>query len=148
MMDMAVWREYLKLLDSLGATLDKLREIERTKTAAVGKGDLDGVEACMKQEQVISLSLRGMDQKREKMLAQLGLTGVPLRELEERGPRESHMETRRAVESLRRKYEVFQSASEVARNTLECNLHAIEQVQKAKDAPPPEDHPRQADFRG
>lgn len=147
-MDMAVWREYLKLLDSLGATLDKLTEIERTKTAAVGKGDLDGVEACMKQEQVISLSLRGMDQKREKMLAQLGLTGVPLRELEERGPRESHMETRQTVESLRRKYEVFQSASEVARNTLECNLHAIEQVQKAKDAPPPEDHPRQADFRG
>ena len=148
MMDMAVWREYLKLLDSLGATLDKLTEIERTKTAAVGKGDLDGVEACMKQEQVISLSLRGMDQKREKMLAQLGLTGVPLRELEERGPRETHMETRAAVEKLRRRYEVFQSASEVARNTLECNLHAIEQVQKAKDAPPPEDHPRQADFRG
>ena len=147
MMDMALWREYLKMLDNLGATLEKLTEIERTKTAAVGRGDLEGVEACMKQEQVISLSLRGTDQKREKLLAQLGLSGVPLRELEERGPREAHMETRRAVESLRRKYEVFQSASEVARNTLECNLHAIEQVQKAKDAPPLEDQPRQADFR-
>ena len=146
-MDMAVWQDYLKLLDSLGDTLEKLTEIERTKTAAVGKGDLDGVEACMKQEQVISLSLRGMDQKREKLLARLGLTGVPLRELEARGPRESHMETRRTVEALRRKYEVFQSASEVARNTLECNLHAIEQVQRAKEAPSPEERPRQADFR-
>lgn len=146
-MDMAVWQDYLKLLDSLGDTLEKLTEIERIKTAAVGKGDLDGVEACMKQEQVISLSLRGMDQKREKLLARLGLTGVPLRELEARGPRESHMETRRTVEALRRKYEVFQSASEVARNTLECNLHAIEQVQRAKEAPSPEERPRQADFR-
>lgn len=146
MMDMSVWQDYLKMLDSLGAALDKLTEIERTKTAAVGRGDLDGVEACMKQEQVISLSLRGMDQKREKMLAQLGLTGVPLRELEERGPREAHMETRRTVEALRRKYEVFQSASEVARDALECNLHTIEQAQKAKGAPPPEDRPRQADF--
>ena len=72
---------------------------------------------------------------------------VPLRELEARGPRETHMETRRTVEALRRKYDVFRSASEVARNTLECNLHAIEQVQKAKDAPPLEDQPRQADFR-
>ena len=72
---------------------------------------------------------------------------MPLRELEERGPREAHMETRRAVESLRRKYEVFQSASEVARNTLECNLHAIERIQRAQDAPPEEEHPRLADFR-
>ena len=136
-MDMALWQEYLKMLDNLGATLEKLTEIERTKTAAVGRGDLEGVEACMKQEQVISLSLRGTDQKREKLLAQLGLSGVPLRELEERGPREAHMETRRAVESLRRKYE----------NTLECNLHAIERIQRAQDAPPEEDHPRLADFR-
>lgn len=147
MMDMAVWQEYLKLLDNLGNTLEKLTEIERSKTAAVSGGNLHGVEECMKQEQVISLSLRGMDQKREKMLAQLDLTGVPLRELEARGPRETHMETRRTVEALRRKYDVFRSASEVARNTLECNLHAIEQVQKAKDAPPLEDQPRQADFR-
>ena len=95
MMDMAVWQEYLKLLDNLGNTLEKLTEIERSKTAAVSGGNLHGVEECMKQEQVISLSLRGMDQKREKMLAQLGLTGVPLRELEARGPRETHMETRR-----------------------------------------------------
>ena len=109
MMDMAVWQEYLKLLDNLGNTLEKLTEIERSKTAAVSGGNLHGVEECMKQEQVISLSLRGMDQKREKMLAQLGLTGVPLRELEARGPRETHMETRRTVEALRRKYDVFLS---------------------------------------
>ncbi len=149
-MDMAVWQDYMTLLDRLGDTLDKLTEIERTKTAAVGRGDLEAVEACMKQEQVMSLSLRGLDQKREKLLAQLGLTGVPLRELEARGPRESHLETKQAVEKLRRKYEIFQSASEVARNALECNLHAIEQLQKAQDAQnvqPPENPHRQADFR-
>ena len=51
------------------------------------------------------------------------------------------------VEALRRKYDVFRSASEVARNTLECNLHAIERIQRAQDAPPEEEHPRLADFR-
>lgn len=147
-MDMAVWQNYMKLLDSLGDTLDKLTEIERTKTAAVSRGDLPAVEECMKQEQVISLTLRGMDQKREKLLGQLGLTGVPLRELEARGPEERRMDTRQAVERLRRRYEIFQSASEVARNALECNLHAIEQFQKAKNAPPEEEGPRLgADFR-
>lgn len=148
MMDMAVWQQYMKLLEKLGDTLEKLTGIERAKTAAVGRGDLGAVEESMKQEQVISLTLRGLDQKREKLLGQLGLTGVPLRELEARGPQESHLETKQAVERLRRKYEVFQSASEVARNALECNLHAIEQFQKAKDAPPPEEGPHLgADFR-
>lgn len=147
MMDMTVWQGYLRLLDQLGGILDKLTDIQRTKTQAVGRGDLVAVEDCMKREQVLSLSLRGMDQKREKMLAQLGLTGVRLRDLEERGPRETHLETKAVVERLRQKYEVFQSASEVARNTLECNLRAIENLQKAQNAPPPEDQPRQADFR-
>jgi len=146
-MDREAWEKYLKLLDQLGDTMDQLTVIEREKTAAVSQGDLDRVESCMKREQVISLSLRGMDQKREKLLAQLGLTGVPLRELEERGPRETHMETRAAVEKLRRRYEVFQSASEVARNTLECNLRAIEKIQNAQDAPPAAQIHTQADFR-
>ena len=152
-MDMAVWKDYLKLLDQLGGTLDKLTEIERTKTAAVTKGDLNAVEECMKQEQVMSLSLRGTEQKREKLLAQLGLSGVPLRELgargaaAARGPQESHMETRAVAERLRHKYEIFRSASEVARSTLECNLRAIENFQKAKDAPPLEENSLGADFR-
>ena len=146
-MDMAVWKDYLKLLDQLGGTLDKLTEIERTKTAAVTKGDLNAVEECMKQEQVMSLSLRGTEQKREKLLAQLGLSGVPLRELEARGPQESHMETRAVAARLRHKYEIFRSASEVARSTLECNLRAIENFQKAKDAPPLEENSLGADFR-
>lgn len=147
MMDMTVWRDYLKLLDQLGGTLDQLTELQRTKTAAVAGGNLDRVEECMKKEQVFSLTLRGMDQKREKMLAQLGLTGVPLRDLEAKGPRESHLETKAAVEKLRHKYEVFRSASEVARSTLECNLRAIENLQKAQNAPPPEDQSMGADFR-
>lgn len=147
MMDAAAWREYLSLLDGLGGTLEQLTEIERAKTQAVSRGDLDGVEECMKREQVVSLSLRGTEQKREKLLARLGLDGVPLRQLEEHAPRELHMETKRAAEGLRRKYEVFQSASEVARNTLECNLHAIEKLREAQAAQPPEEQGRQTDFR-
>ncbi|MBD5162036.1 MAG: flagellar protein FlgN [Oscillibacter sp.] len=146
-MDAALWKKYLTLLDGLGETLEKLTEVERTKTQAVSRGDLEAVEECMKQEQVISLSLRGTDQKRDRMLAQLGLTGVHLRDLAEHAPAELAMETKAAAERLRRKYEVFQSASEVARNTLECNLRAIERLQKAQEEALPEDPSRKADFR-
>ena len=147
MMDRTTWQEYMKLLERLGNDLDKLIGIERTKTAAVARGDLPGVEACMKQEQVMSLSLRGLDQNREKLLGQLGLSGVRLRDLEAHSPAECRLETKRAVEYIQQKYQVFQSASDVARNALESNLHIIERLQKEQNADPADTIPRrQADF--
>ena len=148
MMDLALWREYLGLMEKLGEILEQLTGVEREKTAAVGRGDLDAVDACMKREQVFSLNLRGMDQKREKLLAKMGLTGIALRQLEEKAPPEAALETKRTVERLRQRYQVFRSASDVDRNTLECNLHEIEKIQKVKELrneTPPE--ARQADFR-
>lgn len=147
MMDMTLWQEYMKLLERLGSTLEKLTNIERTKIAAVANADLNGVEECMKQEQVISLSLRGLDQKREKLLGQLGIPGVRLRDLEAHSPAECRLETKKAVEVLQQKYRVFQSASEVARNALESNIHIIERLQKEQNADPADTVPhRQADF--
>lgn len=143
----AGWKEYLALLDNLGGTLENLTEIEQAKTRAVSQGDLPAVEACMKQEQVISLSLRGLDQKRDRMLADMGLAGVKLRDLADHAPDELYQQTRDAAERLRQKYDVFHAASEVAMNTLECNLRAIERLQKAQDDPPGESRPSQSDFR-
>lgn len=147
-MELSLWREYLAQLDRLGETLEQLTEIEREKTAAVSRGDLEAVDECMKREQVYSLNLRGFDQKREKLLAKMGLTGSTLGQLEDQSPEEAILETKRTAEKLRQRYRVFQSASEVARNTLECNLRAIEKLQQegaSKSAPPA--GALQADFR-
>lgn len=150
MMDTALWREYLGQLEKLGDTLEQLTQVEREKTAAVGRGDLDAVDACMKREQVFSLNLRGFDQKREKTLAKLGISGSTLDQLEGFAPQEAALETKRTVEKLRQRYRVFRSASDTARDALECNLHEIEKRQKL---PPQEVMPgdipgaAQSDFR-
>lgn len=150
-MELSLWMEYLGQLDRLSGLLEQLTEVEREKTAAVSRGDLEAVDACMKKEQVFSLNLRGFDQKRGKLMAQLGIAGTSLRQLEELSPPEAILETKRTAENLRQRYEVFQSASDVARNTLECNLRVIEVEQKRQEAeskatsPAPE--VRQADFR-
>ena len=68
------WQDYLKLLNGLSKTLEQLAQVERDKNAAASEGNPLRVEECMKREQVLSLSLRGYDQKREAMLAALGLT--------------------------------------------------------------------------
>ena len=129
---MAGWQDYLKLMGSLSRTLEQLTQVERDKNDAAARGDVPGVEECMKREQVISLSLRGYDQKRDAMLAQLGLRGVTLSQLEDHSPPELQLETKRTVEQLRRQYTLFQSASQVARDTLEINLRAIERLQAAQ----------------
>lgn len=148
---MTSWQDYLKLLSSLSRTLEQLTQVEQDKNAAASQGDVAGVEACMKREQVLSLSLRGYDQKRDKMLAELGLKDVTLDQLEDHSPSELQLETKRAVEELRRQYTLFQAASQVARNTLEVNLREIERFQamQAGDTGVAEERRRdhQTDFR-
>lgn len=123
------WQDYLKLMRSLSRTLEQLSQVERDKDDAASRGDLPGVEECMKREQVLSLSLRGYDQKRDAMLAALGLQGIALRDLERHSPEELRLETKAVAEELRRKYAIFQTASKAARDTLEINLRAIERAQ-------------------
>lgn len=148
---MAGWQDYLGLMVSLTHTLEELTRVEREKNDAASQGNLAGVEACMKKEQVLSLTLRGYDQKRDAMLAALDLRGVTLSQLESRCPEELRLETKAVVEELRRQYALFQAASEVARDTLECNLRAIERLQavQAGDAAQAAEgrKGRQTDFR-
>ena len=105
----------------------------------------------MKREQVMSLTLRGYDQKRDTLLAALGLQGVTLSQLEDHSPDEYQLETKKVVEELRRQYTLFQAASQVARHTLEINLHAIELMQnrQAGDSAEAEETRKthQTDFR-
>ena len=143
---MTEWKDYLGLLDSLAGIMGQLTEIEQEKTAAVSRGDVNAVDDCMKREQALSMSLRGMDQKRERMLAQLGLKNISLRELEDHAPEGMKMETKATAEKLRQSYALFQGVSQLARDTLECHLRAIEKAQ-AGEPIVEEDQPRQADFR-
>lgn len=147
----AVWQEYLKLMRSLTKTLEGLTQVEREKHNAASRGDLAGVEECMKREQVISLTLRGYDQKRDKLLADLGLKGLTLNQMEDHSPDELQLETKAVAEELRRQYRLFQAASQVARDTLEINLRGIEQLQarQAGDTAEAEESRKQhqTDFR-
>ena len=143
-MDQKLWQDYLHMLEGLTKTIRQLAEIERSKTVAVSQGRLEDVETAMRQEQALSLSLRGFDQKRDTMLAKLGLTGVPLRDLVSHAPEDLLMETKRVSETLRGEYEQFQTASQVARNTLECNLRAIEKLRVQLGEEPPAPNPKEA----
>ena len=130
------YREYFAFMDQLGGTLEKLTELAKEKTVAVRRDDLLAVDDCMKREQALGLSLRAMDKKRDKLLAAIGLENVTLSGLAQHCPEELRQEARAAADKLRERYGLYRSASDVARTTLECNLHQNERMMADEaDAP-------------
>lgn len=125
------YRVYFEFLGQLGELLERLTEISREKTAAVRRDDLATVDECMKKEQAISMQLRAMDGKRDKLLEGLGLTGTTLAELPARCPESLRSEAKAVSRQVRDRYQVYRAAADVARTTLECNLHQIEKLLSA-----------------
>lgn len=123
-----LYGEYLDFLQSLGNTLEQLTQLAQDKAKAVRQDDLQSLNTFMKREQALSLALRNMDKKREAMLAQLGLAGVPLSGLAKGYPEGLRARAKEVAEDLQRQYSLYASAAEVARTTLECNLHQIEKM--------------------
>lgn len=117
---------YLTLLRELGETLANLTEVEQQKINAVRQDDLNALNDCMKQEQVLSLTLRGYEQKRLTLLRAQNMGDVPLGSLSTHVPEAYRADAKQVAESLLHQYALFKGAFEVAQNTLECNLHQIE----------------------
>ena len=122
------FQTYLDLLGELSGSLEQLAGLAKEKTAAVRKDDLMALDAVLKQEQAMSLSLRGLEQKRLTLLKGLGMENTSLTELPSNCPPELRNETKQAVEKLRRSYDIYRTAAGVARDTLECNLHELEKL--------------------
>ena len=119
---------YLSLLENIGKNLDHLCELSRQKTSAVNKDDLEALGEVLKQEQVVSLSMRGLEQKRLKLLAKLGLEKVPLSGLAARYPAELKSQAEQAAAALLRQYDAYRTAAKEARELLESNLIQVERI--------------------
>ena len=130
--------ELLSLFETLTGHLDKLTELAKQKTLVVRKSDLMQLDRILREEQALALALRGIEQKRTALLQKLGLAEVPLTDLPARAPEALQQKTRSTVDALRRAYQIYASAADTARNTLECNLHEVERFLAAAGAQRPE----------
>ena len=121
-------RSYLKLLRELCESLDQLSVLARQKQERVREDDLIGLDEVLKQEQAMTLTLRGLEQRRLKLTSQLGLEGVSLDAFAEKYPAELQFEAKQTADAVRESYSLYRSCSDAARNMLEVNLHEIERV--------------------
>lgn len=127
-------RSYLRLLRELDESLDKLSGLARQKQEHVRRDDLMGLDEVLKQEQAMTLTLRGLEQRRLKLVSQLGLDGTGLDDLPEKFPEELRFEAKQTADAVRESYSLYRSCADAARNMLEVNLHEIERVIAASGA--------------
>ena len=120
------FRAYLGVLRELTGVLDRLTPLALQKAEAARASDLMALDEVLKQEQALSLNLRGLELKRQKLTPQLGLDGVPLSALAGHCPAGLADEARKTAAALHKSYEIYCSYANLARNTLELNLHQID----------------------
>lgn len=128
------FHDYLTFLQELRQELDTLSGVEQRKIAAIQAGDLDALDACMKQEQAAALSLRGREQHRNEILQALGLKGVALQELSRHCPPQDREQAAEITRQVLSSYRVLSSAQEAARTLMESNLRRIQQELDRQEA--------------
>ena len=90
----APFLSYLDLLRDLGASLDQLSQLAQEKMASVRQDDLIALDEVIKQEQAMSLNLRGLEQRRLKLMDQMELRGVPLDNLSGHYPKDLQLQAK------------------------------------------------------
>lgn len=134
--------DYLQLLAEIKAAIEQLISVENHKLDAVHAAELPTVDECIRQEQAISLTLRSLDQRRTKMMQELGLAKVSLSGLAEHFPAELRQEAAKKAAELRSAYADYASISEATRMALERGLREIESMTRAAEQPPAQQPPR------
>ncbi len=122
----AQYSDYIQLLLNLQKDIVSLVEILQRKIDATQAFDLDTINECIRKEQALSLSLRGLEQRRVSLLSELGYKDATMRQMPQLCPPQHKAETARVVEVVMKDYEVLASLQQRAKLMLERHLHEVE----------------------
>lgn len=125
--------KFKKVIRDMIALFEDHLPLEQKKLKAVQMDDVATVEACMTQEQALVLKLRGLDQKRERVMKELGWDGKTFSQIVASAPEEERQELQKLFEDLDRSMGVFKDVNDNAMTTMEVHLRDIEKVIKIKD---------------
>lgn len=105
--------------------LEALIAIEKEKLEAVTSKNLDTLNNCIKNEQVLVLKLKGFDKKREQILSTLGYHGLSYKEIIARLPAEQKEESIKLFTTLQQATDEFHAINDSVKIALDVNLHVI-----------------------
>lgn len=111
----------LSLIELLG----NLIKIEQDKLKAVTSNDLDTLNACIKNEQVEVLKLKGLDKKREQIQADLGYKNLTFKEIISLLPAEQKEQSQKLYDTLQQTTNEFNELNNSVKTAIDVNLHTI-----------------------
>lgn len=124
--------QFVGVIKELIQLFQHLIEVEQNKIEVVRKSQVIALEECMNQEQAAILKLRGLDQKREQLLASMGYGGFTFRQILEKCPSAQKEILSPLFQELEQKINYFKDINDNGKELLQLNLHKIESVMKGK----------------
>lgn len=122
------YHAYMAVLVSVHDNLKQLVELTQKEKESVQDDDLAALNEILNKEQAIALTLRGLEQKRELLLVEMGLTNVPLSQLAGHFPAELRDEITQIAEDLVKESRRYSACSKETRSLLQHTLREIERT--------------------
>ena len=116
-----------KVIQQMIELFDRMIPLEQSKLEAVSKNKIAVLEDIIKKEQAEIMSLRGLDQKRERTQEELGWKDLTFQQILKEAP-EEQSKLQELFDELAGRVKTFQSVTESSKTMMEVNLHAINQV--------------------
>ena len=119
-------QELFEIVRETVAWFDSLMPIEEAKLKAAAKHNIVQMEECMKMEQVAILQMKGLDKRREELLAAQGMSGLSLNQMIDRLPAEEKSRFAQLQRELNERLASYKVLSEDIQDLLKTNIHVVE----------------------
>ncbi len=116
------------LLKESAVLYENLLELEHEKYDAVVKADINALDVVVSREQACYMKMRGLEQKREKMLEAMGFGGETLSEIAELSDGENRPRMIEICEELKRQIAEVKEINDASRTMLEVRLHRVDKA--------------------
>ena len=120
--------EFIQTLDSLASLLDGVTAIEHKKAKAAAANTPALLDGYIREEQAAILKLRGLEQSRERLAADLGWKDMAFRQILEKASPEQRLELDPCFRRLERSLASLDRARDDAGRMIRVRLHELESV--------------------
>jgi len=101
-------------------------ELEYAKHDAIIKNDIDELDAIVSDEQVYYMKMRGVDQKRERLVETMGCTGMTLKEILDTDKIESNKDLKEKYNELNDLIQEVRKINSLCKTLLEVRMRKID----------------------
>ncbi|MEY8426318.1 flagellar export chaperone FlgN [Lachnospiraceae bacterium 46-15] len=120
------FEDFTAVIQSLNKVTDKITLIEREKAAAAADRKHEILDNCIQEEQAVLLKLRGLEQKRSRLMEGLGWKDLTFRQLLERISPEQREILSPLFDELNGKLKALTSAKEDADRMILTRVRELE----------------------